>query len=160
MIIYCLLLQFKVEWCVSFYAVCLHFQQIFIVMCVTLVPDTVLSRAFRSERRNVTAVTNTERSSTKFHILQPRKRASRNKRPPVYIKEKGPVKLTKRPTNSKQVRLFGRVGLFLYVNANGSVSGSLNQHSQFGEYHGGLWKGTSAGPRMNTFTININIIIQ
>ena len=116
-----------------FNALCLHFQLIFIVVYIAHVPDCVLSRGFNSEKRNVTNAS-TESSSSKSHILQPHKHVSRNKRPAVHIKERGPVKLTKLPTNSKQVRLFGRVGLFLYVNANGTVSGSLNQRSKFGEY--------------------------
>ncbi|KAJ7363451.1 hypothetical protein OS493_009605 [Desmophyllum pertusum] len=104
------------------------------ILCVTtLFPSNVLSRgSLRSERRsNTTARSSTDHSSHKLQTPQPRKHTPRNKRPAVHIKERGPIKLTKRPTNSKQVRLFGRVGLFLYCNSNGTVSGSLSQLSNF-----------------------------
>ncbi|XP_078373193.1 fibroblast growth factor 1-like [Oculina patagonica] len=103
----------------------------FSVLCVTFFPSDVQSRGFRSDKKSNITRSSEDRSSHKFHTHQPRKHTQRNKRPAVHVKERGPVKLTKFPTNSKQVRLFGRVGLFLYCNANGTVSGSLNQFSKF-----------------------------
>ena len=45
-----------------------------------------------------------------------------------------PVFLTVEPTNTKQVILFCRVGLFLQVDNNGTISSSLNQKSEYGKY--------------------------
>lgn len=45
-----------------------------------------------------------------------------------------PVSLTVEPTNTKQVILFCRVGLFLQVEDNGTISSSLNQNSENGKY--------------------------
>lgn len=138
MVSYCLLLLYRIEWCVfPAHTVLFTFQVILSILCVTtLFPSNVLSRgSLRSERRsNTTARSSTDHSSHKLQTPQPRKHTPRNKRPAVHIKERGPIKLTKRPTNSKQVRLFGRVGLFLYCNSNGTVSGSLSQLSNFGEF--------------------------
>lgn len=114
--------------------VCLNLQPSFIILCIAFVPICILSSELRSGKRNTTTVRNTQGTTIKFHV--PRKHTSRNKRPAVHIKERGPVNLTRWPTNSEKVRLFGRVGLFLFVNANGTISGSLNQHSEFGEYCG------------------------
>lgn len=116
-----------------FLTVLFTFQLFLSILCVTLFPSGVLSRGFRNERKSNTTRSSSDRSSQKFQTLQPRKHATRNRRPEVHIKERGPIKLTKFPTNSKRVRLFGRVGLFLHCNANGTVSGSLNQFSKFGE---------------------------
>ncbi|XP_020610812.1 fibroblast growth factor 1-like [Orbicella faveolata] len=101
------------------------------ILCVTLFPSNVLARGLRSERNSNTTRSSADRSSHKFQTIQPRKQAPRNRRPEVHVKERGPIKLTKFPTNSKRVRLFGRVGLFLHCNVNGTVSGSLNQLSMF-----------------------------
>lgn len=102
------------------------------VLCVTLIPSSVPARrGLRSERKSNTTRSITDRSSHKFQAIQTRKNASRNRRPEVHIKARGLINLTKSPTNSKQVRLFGRVGLFLHCNANGTVSGSLNRLSKF-----------------------------
>lgn len=111
------------------------FQVFFSVLCVTLIPSGVQSRGFRSDKKSNITRSSADRSSHKFQTHQPRKHTLRNKRPAVHVKERGPVKLTKFPTNSKQVRLFGRVGLFLHCNANGTISGSLNQFSKFGKYN-------------------------
>ena len=50
------------------------------------------------------------------------------------VNERPPVFLTKEPTNTKQVILFCRVGLFLQVDDNGTISSSLNQNSEYGKY--------------------------
>ena len=50
------------------------------------------------------------------------------------VNERPPVFLTKEPTNTKQVILFCRVGLFLQVDDNGTISSSLNQNSENGKY--------------------------
>ena len=117
----------------TFLAVLFTFQLFLSILCVTLFPSHVLARGLRSQRKSNTTRTSTDRSSPNFQTIQLRKNAPRNRRPEVHIKERGPIKLTKFPTNSKRVRLFGRVGLFLHCNANGTVSGSLNQLSTFGE---------------------------
>ena len=119
--------------CGAFLIVLFTFQLFLSILCVTLIPSSVPARGLRSKRKPNTTRSSTDRSSQKFQTVQTRKNASRNRRPEVHIKEQGPIKLTKFPTNSKRVRLFGRVGLLLHCNANGTVSGSLNQLSKFGE---------------------------
>ena len=114
--------------------VSLNLQPIFIISCMAFVPACILSSELRSDKRNATTARNTQGTTIKFHV--PRKHATRNKRPAIHMKERGPVNLTRWPTNSEKVRLFGRVGRFLFVNANGTISGSLNQHSKFGECGG------------------------
>lgn len=113
-------------------AVLFTFQVIFSTLCVTLFPSSALSRGFRNERRS--NVTKSSVNPNRLHPLQSYKHGIMNKRPSVHIKERGAIKLTKRPTNSKRIRLFGRVGRFLHCNANGTISGWLNQFSKFGEY--------------------------
>ena len=49
------------------------------------------------------------------------------------VNERPPVFLTVEPTNTKQVILFCRVGLFLQVDDNGTISSSLNQNSDYGK---------------------------
>ena len=52
----------------------------------------------------------------------------------THVNERPPVFLTKEPTDTKQVILFCRVGLFLQVDDNGTISSSLNQNSENGKY--------------------------
>ena len=52
----------------------------------------------------------------------------------THVNERPPVFLTKEPTNTKQVILFCRVGLFLQVDDNGTISSSLNRNSEYGKY--------------------------
>lgn len=120
----------------SLLAIVFTFQLLFGFLCVTLLSIGVQSRGFRSGKMSNSTRSSTadDRGSHKFPTLQPRKHSLKNRRPVVHVKERGPIKLTRHPTNSKRVRLFGRVGLFLHCNANGTVSGSLNQNSRFGRY--------------------------
>lgn len=116
-------------------AVVFTFQLLFSYLCVTLLPIGVQSRGFTGEKMsNITRSSTADRGSQKFPTPQPSKHSLKNRRPVVHVKARGPIKLTRHPTNSKRVRLFGRVGLFLHCNANGTVSGSLNQNSKFGRY--------------------------
>ena len=117
----------------AFLTVLFTFQLFLSILCVTLIPSSVPARGLRSKRKSNTTRSSSNSTSPKFQTIQTRKNAPRNRRPEVHIKERGPIKLTKFPTNSKRVRLFGRVGLFLHCNVNGTVSGSLDQLSKFGE---------------------------
>ena len=132
MVPYCLLLSCCLlllsDVCVPS-AVCFYLQSILILCIAAFLSDCVLSRGVKNEKRNATS----EDSESKLHIFPPRKHSSRNKRPAIFIKERGSLNLTRSPTHYEKVRLFARVGLFLHVNANGTVSGSLNQQSEFGE---------------------------
>lgn len=106
----------------------LYSTQILIFLCIAaFLSDCVLSRGVRSEKKNATS----EDSESKPHMIPPRKHLSRNKRPAIFIKERGSLNLTRSPTYYKKVTLFARVGLFLHVNANGTISGSFNQQSEF-----------------------------
>ncbi|XP_067050965.1 fibroblast growth factor 1-like isoform X3 [Acropora muricata] len=108
-------------------------MQIFIVLSLSPVPSWTSSRGFRRVGENATSTRNTDDVSgtSELQSSQLRKHTSKSKRPKVHTRDSSWVNLTKLPTNSKRIRLFGRVGLFLHVNANGTVSGSLNQNSQF-----------------------------
>ena len=78
---------------------------------------------------NTTGNGNTSAEGSSGMPKQPLKilvRTDVNERPLVF--------LTKKPTNTKQVILFCGVGLFLQVDDNGTISGSLNQNSENGKY--------------------------
>nr|XP_058950615.1 fibroblast growth factor 1-like [Pocillopora verrucosa] len=100
-----------------------------IVCVITLFPSNVPSHDLGNERRS----NETKPSFRQSSPLLPRfhKHRIKNNKPAVYTKEASPITLTQRPTNSRRIRLFGRVGLFLHCNANGTVSGSLNRHSSY-----------------------------
>ncbi|XP_015759177.1 PREDICTED: fibroblast growth factor 1-like isoform X1 [Acropora digitifera] len=108
-------------------------MQIFIVLSLSPIPSWTSSGGFRRVGENATSTRNTDDVSgtSELQSSQLRKQTLKSKRPKVHARNSTWVNLTKLPTNSKRIRLFGRVGLFLHVNANGTVSGSLNQNSQF-----------------------------
>ncbi|RMX46030.1 hypothetical protein pdam_00002079 [Pocillopora damicornis] len=105
------------------------FQVLSILCAITLFPSNVPSHDLGNERRS----NETKPSFRQSSPLLPRfhKHRIKNNKPAVYTKEASPITLTQRPTNSRRIRLFGRVGLFLHCNANGTVSGSLNRHSSY-----------------------------
>lgn len=113
----------------------LYFQQIFIVLSLSPIPSWTSSRGSRRVKENANSTRDTDDilGTSELQSSQLRKQTSKSKRPKVHTRDSSWVNLTKSPTNSKRIILFGRVGLFLHVNANGTVSGSLNQNSQFGE---------------------------
>ena len=112
---------------------CLPSFQVLSILCaITLFPSNVPSHDLGNERRSNETKPSLRQSSSllpRFH-----KHRIKNNKPAVYTKEASPITLTQRPTNSRRIRLFGRVGLFLHCNANGTVSGSLNRHSSYGKY--------------------------
>lgn len=75
---------------------------------------------------NTTGNGNTSTEGSSGMSRRPLKILRRTQRPPVF--------LTAEPTNTKQVILFCRVGLFLQVDDNGTISSSLNQNSENGKY--------------------------
>lgn len=105
------------------------FQLVFRVL-LALMPIYVLSHDISLHQATSTtdkANTSTEGSSGMFkRTLKILRRTDVNGRPPVF--------LTVEPTNTKQVILFCRVGLFLQVEDNGTISSSLNQNSENGKY--------------------------
>ena len=105
------------------------FQLVFQVL-LALMPIYVLSHDISLHQTTNTtdkANTSTEGSSGMFkRPLKILRRTDANQGPPVF--------LTAEPTNTKQVILFCRVGLFLQVDHNGTISSSLNQNSETGKY--------------------------
>ncbi|XP_068696114.1 fibroblast growth factor 1-like [Montipora foliosa] len=83
--------------------------------------------ATTSPSQNVTEASGTSH----LRIPQNHRQKSKTKRPKKHILQRSWVNLTRSPTNFEKVTLLSRVGLFLHVNENGTVSGSLNLHSPF-----------------------------
>ena len=110
------------------------FQGILLVLCAWFIifPENALSSSL--SRYNGTLNNfNTSSNSSADVSLSRRRHVGRPRRPSVHTRKRGPMNNTRTPTNTKLIRLYFRVGLLLHVNKNGSISGSLNETSNYGK---------------------------